>query len=123
MLACGVSPHCMPCGGNLGGRDDISVMRSVRVLRLLLLCGLIAGCATAPVQEMSDARQAIEAAREGGAEQHARRALANANALLENAQRQLALKHYAAAREQAMRAKQRAIDALDKARRAEAIKP
>lgn len=107
----------------LGGRDDISVMRSALVLRLLLVCGLIAGCAAAPVQEMSDARQAIEAAREGGAEQHARHALASADALLKDAQHQLELKHYTAARERAMRAKQRAIDALDKARQAETTKP
>ncbi|MGA7802268.1 MAG: hypothetical protein WCC36_15835 [Gammaproteobacteria bacterium] len=98
-------------------------MKPVRVLRILLLCGIIAGCAAAPVQEMSDARQAIEAAREGGAEQHARQTLSHAHALLDQAQHQLELKHYSAARERALRAKQQAIDALDEARQAEGAKP
>ena len=45
--------------------------RSRRFL-VALLCGLLAaGCAGAPAQQMSDARQAIRAAEQAGAQQHA----------------------------------------------------
>ena len=47
--------------------------RLSQFLRAAVLTALlvVAGCQTAPVQEMSDARQAITVAREAGAEEHA----------------------------------------------------
>ena len=56
-----------------------------------LLCSialiLISGCVTAPpIQEMSDARQAIAAAKEAGAEQHAAATLSQAELMLDTAE-------------------------------------
>jgi hypothetical protein len=55
----------------------------------LLVCILLAGCATAPVQEMSDARQAIRAAVDAGAVQFAPYELQTARQLLEEAEERL----------------------------------
>jgi hypothetical protein len=46
----------------------------------------IAACALAPIQEMSDARQALQAAREAGAEKHAPRYWRDAETLLQHAE-------------------------------------
>ena len=73
---------------------------------------LITACATtAPVQEMSNARQTIQAAVEAGAEIHAPDELANARELLEEASRELEIGNYPLARDYALQAKQRAIQA------------
>ncbi|HSH28259.1 MAG TPA: hypothetical protein VK971_00005, partial [Thiohalobacter sp.] len=53
--------------------------RCIQVLSALVLL-LLAGCAAAPVQEMSDARQALLAAEEAGAAEYAGATLANARA-------------------------------------------
>jgi predicted S18 family serine protease len=77
---------------------------------LILL--LFTACATtAPVQEMSNARQTIQAAVEAGAEIHAPDELANARELLEEASRELEIGNYPLARDYALQAKQRAIQA------------
>ncbi len=81
----------------------------------LLVFGL-AGCATAPpVQEMSDARQAIAAAREAGAEQLALDQLDQAENLLENAEAFLGVgtsNAYWQAKKAAVDAKEMAFEAL-----------
>jgi len=81
-----------------------------------LLSGLLllaAACGTVPpVQEMSDARQAIAAAREAGAEAVAADHMRAAEAYLDSAQRKLSEKSYAQARRDALLAKARAHDAL-----------
>lgn len=81
------------------------------ILPLLAAIGLLAGCSSAPVQEMSDARQAIAAANQAEAEQHApdlmRRALhqlAAAETALEVGAWQLARTSAIAAREDAISA-------------------
>lgn len=80
---------------------------------LLALVLLFTGCETAPpVQEMSDARQAIAVAREAGAENHAADALREAEAYLDSAQRKLGERAYAQARRDALQAKNRALHAL-----------
>lgn len=80
------------------------------VLGILLFA---AGCQTAPpVQEMSDARQAIMAARDAGAEEKAPDELNQAIEHLQSAEVALADKAYARARRDALVAKGRAIDAL-----------
>lgn len=77
------------------------------------LAVLLAACGSSPpVQEMSDARQAIAVAREAGAEQHAAADLDAAERYLESAQRNLSERAYNAAREDALRAKLKALDAL-----------
>jgi hypothetical protein len=78
---------------------------------------LLGGCATAPpVQEMSDARQAIAAAREAGAEQYAAAPLGKAIDLIGDAERSLQAGQYHGARRAAVDAKNAAFDALLKAR-------
>ena len=73
----------------------------------------VSSCGTAPpVQEMSDARQAISVAKEAGAEQIAAADLRAAEAFLDSAQRNLSEKAYAQARRDALQAKTRALDAL-----------
>lgn len=84
------------------------VTRWVAVAALLLL----AGCASAPVQEMSDARQAIQAAEEAGAAQYAPEALQDAKRLLTSAERKLQREAYQSARIDAREARRRATEAL-----------
>lgn len=76
---------------------------------------LLVGCAVAPIQEMSDARQALQSARDIGAEQYAPMEVTNAQTELENAERLLGngKDYYASARDKAMAAKQAAINARE----------
>jgi hypothetical protein len=79
--------------------------------RCILLAALltIVGCQTAPVQEMSDARQAIAVAKEAGAADHAAADLKAAEEYLTSAERSLGERHYAQARDEAVQAKSRAL--------------
>ena len=80
---------------------------------LIGLVFLVGACGTAPpVQEMSDARQAIAAAKEAGAEEAAAEDIRAAEAFLDSAQRKLAERAYAQARRDALEAKARAHEAL-----------
>jgi hypothetical protein len=83
--------------------------------RALLIAAffIAAGCGTSPpVQEMSDARQAIAAAKNAGAEQSAAEDLRAAEAFLDSAQRKLSERAYAQARRDALHAKSKALAAL-----------
>lgn len=72
------------------------------------------GCATSPpVQEMSDARQAVAAAAQANAESLAPETFEQARRLLETAERQLREEAYGPARVNAVRAKNRAAQALE----------
>jgi hypothetical protein len=74
---------------------------------------VVAGCQTSPpVQEMSDARQAITAAREAGAEDHAANELDAAVEFLSSAERYLKNRSFTFARRDAIAAKSKALDAL-----------
>ena len=76
--------------GRLSGADN----RFKFAALLAVLC-LVSSCAAGPpVQEMSDARQAIAVAREAGAADHAPDALRAAQAYLDSALRNLAKKEY-----------------------------
>ncbi|HUG98360.1 MAG TPA: DUF4398 domain-containing protein [Gammaproteobacteria bacterium] len=77
---------------------------------------LLAACVSAPVQEMSDARQAIQAAEEAGAAELAPAALQEAKRLLTSAERKLQREAYASARQDARDARRRAAQALEAAR-------
>lgn len=68
-----------------------------------------------PVQEMSDARQAIKAAREANAEKYAPQKLRSAEDSLELATKTLEQKEYEAARMAASVAKALAVKARDAA--------
>jgi len=80
---------------------------------------LLAACASAPVQEMSDARQAIQAAEEAGAAGLAPDALRDAKRLLTSAERKLQRQAYASARQDARESRRKAAEALEAARATE----
>jgi hypothetical protein len=82
-----------------------------------LLLALVVACGSAPVQEMSEARQAIEAARVAGAEQHAPEDYQKATALLKSAEEMLNKRHYRKARENAALARDEAIQAREVAQK------
>ncbi len=92
-------------------------MPSLRTILLFIgavvaTLSLVSACETAPpVQEMSDARQAIAVAREAGAEAHAAAQLIAAEQFLASAERNLNDSHYAQARRDALEAKELALDA------------
>ena len=85
---------------------------------ILLFAGTPYGCVSAPVQEMSDARQALQAAQVAGAEEHAAEVLYDARRLLQQAEQELDQRHFQNAREHALRAKERAIVAREAAQHA-----
>jgi PBP1b-binding outer membrane lipoprotein LpoB len=85
------------------------------MFRVLATIGalVLAGCVTAPpVQEMSDARQAIAAAEQADAGRVAADTLADARRFLAEAERQIQVQAYGPARANAVRAKNRAVLAL-----------
>ena len=97
--------------------------KNYSVLRVLLTVGALsaAGCVSAPpVQEMSDARQAISAAEQANAERVAADTLAEARRFLEEAERQIQEQAYGPARMNAVRAKNRAVLALRSTRGSDA---
>ena len=73
----------------------------------------LCACAGAPVQEMSNARQAIKAARDAGADKTAPQTLTEAQALLDRAQNNLQRRAYRDARRDAVAARGKAAEALD----------
>ncbi len=81
------------------------------VLAAVVFLGLSA-CAGAPVQEMSNARQAIAAARSAGAEERAPEQFTQATALMAQAEDSLQKNDYKSARAQAVQARSRALQAL-----------
>jgi hypothetical protein len=91
--------------------------RLVPYLAALLASLYLAGCAGAPVQEMSDARQAVRAAEQAGAEQKAPGQFAAAQALLKEAEGNINRGEYREAREHATRARMKAIEARQAAMR------
>ena len=93
---------------------------SFRCLVLLMLGGMgLAACAGAPVQEMSNARQAIKAARDAAGELSAPPSLIEAEALLNRAEDSLQKRAYKAARRDAIAARGKAAEALSTARTAD----
>ncbi|OQW94836.1 MAG: hypothetical protein BWK79_04610 [Beggiatoa sp. IS2] len=86
-----------------------------RISRLALILTLVSGCATAPLQEMTDARLAVKAARDVRAAQYTPSALAAAEQSLVQAEHNLASGELEQARENALAAKEYAIKAHDMA--------
>jgi Domain of unknown function (DUF4398) len=79
------------------------------VMAVLLLLGAVAGCAGAPVQEMSNARQAVQAAERAGAAVHAPADLSEAKRLLKQAESNIRLGNYRAARDAAEKSREKAM--------------
>jgi hypothetical protein len=90
--------------------------RLLRGIFLTVLCTGFWGCAAVPAQEMSNARQAIRAARDAGAEQLAPQQLSEAQTLLEQAEESLQRRDYRNARRNAVEARGRATEALSAVR-------
>jgi hypothetical protein len=88
-----------------------------RIRGILVVAALaLAACAGAPVQEMSNARQAIRAARDAGAEKAAPQKLSEAEALLIRAEDSLERRAYGEARRNAKAARDKAAEALGAAK-------
>lgn len=86
---------------------------ALRRLALIVAVAWLAACASSPpVQEMSDARQAITAAEAADADRHAAATIADARRYLADAELLLRNEAYGAARMNAVRAKNRAVRAL-----------
>ena len=79
---------------------------------LVVVALALAACAGAPVQEMSNARQAIRAARDAGAEKSAPQKLNEAETLLNRAEDSLERRAYREARRNAIAARDKAAEAL-----------
>lgn len=89
-----------------------------KLIRKLIILSLLIGaaaCAAAPVQEMSDARQAINSAEEAGAARYSPQQLDEARQLLDRAQLKLKIGAYGEARRLALDARDEAIRAREKA--------
>ena len=71
----------------------------------------LTACASAPVQEMSDARQAIQAAKSVGVDENSQSNLLEAKKLLKKAEQALHTGEYKQARVNALAAKEEAIQA------------
>lgn len=95
------------------------ILTRLRIQPILLACILltVVACATAPAQEMSDARQAIYSAEAAGAVQRSPDTLLAAQRLLREAQERLETGAYDEARQYALDARDKAIQAREQARR------
>ncbi len=113
-------PAAMPCHPVFLRRSslpfEMAVMIRIRRSVLLgLLALLVAACASLPLQELSDARQALDSAREVGAERKAPEAMAEAERWMRAADEALEEGFYRRARVHAQRAKEAAIRAREAA--------
>jgi hypothetical protein len=85
--------------------------RSLPPKVVLLCCAALTACAGAPVQEMSDARQAVHAAQKAGAAEYAPDLFAEAQAHLKSATTNLNRQEYRVARDEAGLAREKAMEA------------
>jgi hypothetical protein len=104
---------------NLAGAWARIGTRAYRAM-LLSVFAAAAACSSMPVQEVSDAQQAIGAARVAGGERYTPETLQAAEALVNRALDDLANGNYHAARTAALSAKKRAILAREVSRSAQA---
>jgi len=81
------------------------------LLALLFAGPWLIGCAGMPLQQMSDARQAIRAAERAGAGQHAPDLLEEARKLVERARTNMHAGEYRLARDDAEQAREKAMEA------------
>ena len=96
-------------------------MRPIRyqtLLAIVVFAASAAGCAGWPVQEMSNARQAISAAQKAGAERYAPEPYAEARKLMSDASASARKGDYRAAHDQAELAREKAIVARQTAEKA-----
>ena len=91
-------------------------MRNLFAATLTAVVLALAGCVSVPVQAMSNARQAVQAAQNAGAERSAPTLYAEARRWLDDASFALKADDYGRARSSALKATQIAREALAKAR-------
>lgn len=91
--------------------DSIKNFSLLKVILGIAFIVSINACATAPVQEMSDARQAIQVAKSVGADEHTQSNLVQAKKFLKKAEHALHSGEYKKARVNALAAKQEALQA------------
>ena len=91
--------------------SEMKTTAGIRIGLLTIAIAVMAGCASVPSQEMSDARRAIRAAEKAAAGEHAPNALARARDALDDARKALARSDYPAAEAAARTARSEAIDA------------
>lgn len=113
----GTAYHYYDC--QLSANLDVVTMRIAALL--VLLIGLV-GCTSAPVQEMSDARQALQAAETAGAVTHSAEAYQQARRFLRQAQQHLETGDYRHARRNAVTAKEVALEARREALAAQPLR-
>jgi uncharacterized membrane protein len=94
------------------GTTNVRTFSRPGIVALVAAAALLAGCAGAPVQMMSDTRQTISAAEAAGASNVAPQALAAAREELHRAEQMLRNGEYREARREAEVARQSAADAL-----------
>jgi uncharacterized protein DUF4398 len=93
--------------------EKSTMAHTARIRGILVVAALaLAACAGAPVQEMSNARQAIRAARDAGADKTAPQKLNEAEVLLNRAEDSLERRAYREARRNAIAARDKAAEAL-----------
>jgi hypothetical protein len=93
----------------------------MRRVSITVVAWSLAACAGAPVQEMSDARQALRAAQAAGADEYAPAPLAEAERLVGVAQAELEQRDYRSAQQAAVEARKQALQALESARAARQV--
>jgi hypothetical protein len=93
-----------------------SVQRAILVGTAMFVVAVLNGCASPPVQEMSDSRQAVRAAQDAGAATTASVTLTEAQGALSRAETLLNKHYYKAARRSAEEAHAKAVSALEQAR-------
>lgn len=89
-------------------------MRVALVLSSWCLALVLCACASAPVQEMSNARQAIAAAEDAGANEAESALMNEARMLLTSAEAKLQRQNYIGARIDATNARLKAVEALER---------
>ncbi len=88
--------------------------RAGSMVPVAMLLVVVGACAGIPVQEISDARQAVRAAEEVGADQHAPIYYERAATLLGRAERAMAAGDYGKARGEATFAREEALKARER---------
>ena len=114
-------PHCILAARLTGLAAIVSVRTAMlRLIAIFVGVACLIGCRGAPVQEMSDARQAIAAAREAGVTESASPDLYAAQAAIVRAETHLQAQEFARARYAALQAKRHAVAAIANATRVDA---
>ena len=117
----GSVPHCISAACLTRLAAIVSVRTAMmRLIAIFVGVVCLIGCRGAPVQEMSDARQAIAAAREAGVTEIASPDLYAAQAAIVRAESHLQAQEFARARYAALQAKKHAVVAMANAQRADA---